>query len=65
MYFTAVVNLGVQDLQDLELGFVVYHNWWRGRLDSTGNRIQDGWLQHGDVEDRVYSTKAVRKSQGD
>ena len=61
----AVVDLGVQDLQDLELGFGVYHNWWRGRLDSIGNHIQDSGLQHGDMKDRVYSTKAVWKSQGD
>ena len=62
---TAVVDLGVQDLRDLELGFVVNRNWWRGRLDSIGDRIQDSWFQHGDVEDRVYSAKTVRKSQSD
>ena len=62
---TAVVDLGVQDLQDLKLRFIIYHNWWRGRLDSIRKRIQDSWLQHGDVEDRVYSVKTVRKSQGD
>ena len=61
---TVVVNLGVQDLQDLKLGFIIYHNWWWGRLDSIGNCIHDSWLQHGDVEDRVYSAKTVWKSQG-
>ena len=57
----AVINLGVQDLQDLELRFIVYHNWWQGRLESIGNRVQDSWLQHGDMEDRVYSAKNMEK----
>ena len=57
-----VVNLGVQYLGNLEFWFVVDHNQrWR-RLDSIRNGVWKGWLQHGDVENQVYSTETVRKS---
>src|SRR6266481_1035104 len=57
------IDLGVQDFGHLKFRLVVYHDRWRRWLDSVGNGIQGCWFQHRDVEDRVYSTQAVRKSQ--
>ena len=60
-----VVNFCVQYFQDFELGFIADHDRQRWWLDSTRDHVWDGGFQHGDVEDWVYSTKAVRKSQSD
>ena len=49
-----VVDLGVQDLGYLKLGFIVNQDGrWR-RLDTIGYWVRECRFQHGDVEHQVY-----------
>jgi len=62
---TLVVNLGVEDFGDFKFRFIVNNDWRGWGLNSIGDRIRSCWFQHGDVENRVYSSETVRKLEGD
>jgi len=67
-HFAAVVNLGVEDLGDLELWFTINFHQWRRRLYPVQYGIGYGQFKLGDVEDGVNSVhgiwKAERKREG-
>ena len=55
----AAVNLGVEDLRDLELWFTINFHRWRRRLYPVQYGIGYGWFKLGDVEDRVNSVHGI------
>jgi len=60
-HFAAVVNLGIEDLGDLELRFTInFHRWWR-RLYPVWYGIGYGRFKLGDVEDWVNCMHGVWK----
>jgi len=63
-----MVNLGVEDLRDLELQFTIHFDWWQRRLYPVRYGVGYGRFELGDVEDRVNGVhgiwKAERKREG-
>jgi len=63
-----MVNLGVEDLRDLELQFTINFHWWQRRLYLVRYGIGYGWFELGDMEDGVNCVhgiwKAERKREG-
>jgi len=63
-----MVNLGVEDLRDLELQFTIHFNRWQRRLYPVRYGIGCGRFELGDVENCVNCVhgvwKAERKREG-
>ena len=58
-----MINLGVEDLRDLELWFTIYFDrWWR-RLYPVRYGVGYGQFELGDVEDRVNGTHGIWKTE--
>jgi len=56
-----MVNLGVEDLRDLELQFTInFHQWWR-RLYPVRYGVGYGWFELGDMEDGVNGMHGIWK----
>jgi len=57
------VNLGVEDLRDLELQFTIYFNQWWGRLYPVWYGVGYGRSELGDMEDGVNSAHGIWKAK--
>jgi len=62
-HFAVTVNLGVEDLRDLELRFAIHLDWWWWRLDPVQNGIGYGWFELGDMENWVNCVHGVWKAE--
>jgi len=58
-----LINLGVEDLRDLELWFTIHFNWWWRRLYPVWYGVGYGWFELGDVEDRVNGAHGIWKME--
>jgi len=58
-----MVNLGVEDLRDLELRFTIYFNRWRRWLDPVRYGVGYGRFELGDMEDRVNGAHGIWKME--
>ena len=56
-----MINLGVEDLRDLELRFTIYFDWWRRRLYLVWYGVGYGWFELGDMEDGMNSAHGIWK----
>ena len=59
------VDLGVKYFGDLVLRFAIDDNQRRWGFDMVQNHIQDARFQHGDMENRMDHSHAVRQTQYD
>jgi len=66
--FALMVNLGVEDLSDLELQFTIYFDQWQRRLYPAQYDVGYGWFELGDMEDGVNCVHGIweteRKREG-
>ena len=60
-----MVDLGVGYFNDLVLGFAINDNRHRWRFNTVQNRVWDAQFQHGDMENRMDCSHAVRQMQYD
>ena len=58
-----VVDLGVEYFSDLVLGLAINDNRRGWRFDTVRNGVWDARLQHGDMENRMDRSHAVRQTQ--
>jgi len=56
-----MVNLGVEDLRDLELQFTIHFDWWQRRLYLVRYGVGYGQFKLGDMEDGVNGTHGICK----
>lgn len=62
---TTIVNLGVKDFRNFKFQFSVDFNRRRRRLDMVRNGVRSCNFELGHMEDRMYSTHGVRKTEGE
>ena len=58
-----MVNLGVEDLGDLELRFTIYFDRWRRRLYPVWYGVGYGQFELGDMEDGVNGMHGIWKTE--
>jgi len=59
----STINLGVEDLSDLELWFTIYFDQWQRRLYPVWYGIGYGQFELGDMENRVNCTHGIWKAE--
>jgi len=58
-----MVNLGVEDLRDLELRFTIHFDRWQRRLYLVRYGVGYGRFKLGDMEDGVNGTHGIWKAE--
>jgi len=58
-----MVNLGVEDLRDLELRFTIHFDQWRRQLYPVWYGVGYGQFKLGDVEDGVNGAHGIWKTE--
>jgi len=58
-----MINLGVEDLRDLELWFTIHFDQWQRRLYLVRYGVGYGRFELGDVEDRVNGVHGIWKTE--
>ena len=61
--FAVMVNLGVEDLSNLELWFTIYFDRWRRRLYPVWYGVGYGQFKLGDMEDGVNDMHGIWKAE--
>jgi len=59
----STVNLGVEDLRDLELQFTIHFDRWRRRLYLVRYGVGYGQFELGDMEDGVNGMHGIWKAE--